>query len=118
MPFQTHKPSIRSTRLLGALHQFQSFCHRRVAVANFTSNDVHILTNDGAAFITFLPLTDTYDPAFLQFHFAVPTPTITSPPGLLVWADLTTYFGNITPFQTIVMTTVFTATAQVGIAGN
>jgi|GEM_PF-2425329 len=78
----------------------------------------HIITNDGAAFITFLPLTDTYDPAFLQFNFAIPTPTITSPPGLLVWADLTTYFGNITPFQSIVITTVFTATAQGGTTIN
>jgi len=82
--------------------------------AGFPVTFTHIITNDGAAFITFLPLTDTYDPAFLQFNFAVPTPTITSPPGLLVWADLTTHFGNITPSYTIVMTTVFTATAQVG----
>jgi hypothetical protein len=77
-----------------------------------------IITNDGAAFITFLPLTDTYNPAFLEFHFALPTPTITSPPGLLVWTDLTTYFGSITPFYSIVVTTVFTATADGGNTTN
>ncbi len=72
----------------------------------------HIITNDGAATMTFLPLTDTYNAAFLEFNFAVPTPTITSP-GQLVWTDLTTCFGNIPPFATVVVTTVFTATTQV-----
>jgi uncharacterized repeat protein (TIGR01451 family) len=72
----------------------------------------HIITNDGAAIMTRLPLTDTYNPAFLQFHFAIPTPTIVSP-GLLVWTDLTTFFGHIPPFGTVVVTTVFTATTQV-----
>jgi len=73
----------------------------------------HIITNDGAALMTLLPLSDTYDPAFLQFNFAIPTPTITSPPGLLRWDDLTTYFGDLAPFQSVVVTTVFTATAQI-----
>ena len=86
--------------------------------AGFPVTFTHIITNDGAAFITFLPLTDTYDPAFLEFNFAIPTPTITSPPGILAWADLTTHFGNITPFNTIVMTTVFTATSQGGTTVN
>ena len=72
----------------------------------------HIITNDGAAVMTRLPLTDTYNPAFLEFHFAIPTPTIVSP-GLLVWTDLTTFFGPISPFNTVVVTTVFTATTQV-----
>jgi uncharacterized repeat protein (TIGR01451 family) len=73
----------------------------------------HIITNDGVALLTFLPLTDTYDPLFLEFYFAMPTPTITSPAGLLVWTDLITYFGPISPLQSVVVTTVFTATAQV-----
>lgn len=77
-----------------------------------------IITNEGAALITFLPLTDTYDPAFLQFNFAIPTPSITSPPGLLVWTDLTTHFGSIGPMQTVVVTTVFTATGQGGSTSN
>ncbi|MBI1878327.1 MAG: LPXTG cell wall anchor domain-containing protein [Chloroflexi bacterium] len=72
----------------------------------------HLITNDGAAIMTFLPLTDTYNPAVLQFNFAIPTPTITSPPGLLVWTDLTNDFGDIPPFGTIVVTTVFTTLAS------
>ena len=73
----------------------------------------HIISNDGAATMIQLPvLTDTYDPAFLQFNFAVPTPTLVTP-GLLVWTDLTTRFGSIPPFGTVVVTTVFTATTQV-----
>lgn len=71
------------------------------------------ITNDGAAVMTRLPLTDTYDPAFLQFISAIPTPTIISPPGLLVWPDLTDNFGDIPPFGTVVVTTVFTATTEV-----
>ncbi|MEW5957315.1 MAG: hypothetical protein AB1801_06305 [Chloroflexota bacterium] len=73
----------------------------------------HIITNDGAAIMTRLPLTDTYDPAFLEFNFAVPTPSITSPPGLLVWPDLTTYFGPIPADTAVVVTTVFTALTRV-----
>lgn len=73
----------------------------------------HIITNDGAALMTLLPLTDTYDPAFLEFRFAIPTPTITSPPGVIVWDDLTNYFGDIQPFATVVVTTVFSATTQI-----
>ncbi|MBE7474495.1 MAG: hypothetical protein DPW09_32900 [Anaerolineae bacterium] len=73
----------------------------------------HIITNDGAALMTSLPLTDTYDPTYLDFLFAIPTPTITSPPGLLAWDDLTDYFGDIQPFATVVITTVFSATTQV-----
>ena len=64
--------------------------------AGFPITFTHLITNDGAAIMTHLPLTDTYDPAFLQFNTAVPTPTIISP-GLLVWTDLTSDFGNISP---------------------
>jgi uncharacterized repeat protein (TIGR01451 family) len=72
-----------------------------------------VITNDGLAILTFLPLTDTYDPNFLEFNFAVPPPTISSP-GQLVWTDLTDVFGDLAPLQTVVVTTVFTATAQAG----
>jgi hypothetical protein len=72
----------------------------------------HVITNDGAAPMIYLPLTDTYNTTFLDFDFAIPTPTIISP-GLLVWDDLTTFFGPIPPFGTVVVTTVFTATTQV-----
>jgi len=72
----------------------------------------HVITNDGAAVMTALPLTDTYDPTFLEFNYAVPTPTIAIT-GTLVWTDLTAYFGDLQPFQTVLVTTVFTATTRV-----
>ena len=76
----------------------------------------HIITNDGAAIMTRLPLTDTYDPNFLQFNFALPfTPNVVTPPGTLVWTDLASdaYFGPIPPDTAVVITTVFTATTRV-----
>lgn len=76
----------------------------------------HIITNDGAAIMTYLPLTDTYDPNFLQFNFALPfTPNVVTPPGTLVWTDLAsdTTFGPIPPDTAVVITTVFTATTRV-----
>ncbi|RME71423.1 MAG: hypothetical protein D6784_15205 [Chloroflexi bacterium] len=72
----------------------------------------HRITNNGAALLTYLPLTDTYDPLFLEFAYAVPTPTLITP-GLLVWTDLTTYFGDLPPFASVVVTTWFTATTEV-----
>jgi hypothetical protein len=77
----------------------------------------HVITNDGAAVMTTLPLTDTYDPTFLEFSYAFPTPTIVTT-GTLVWTDLTTFFGDLAPFQSIVVTTVFTATTQVASTVN
>ncbi len=66
-------------------------------------------TNDGAALMTHLPPTDTYNAVNLTIQLAIlPSPTLS--PGVLVWADLTT-FGDIPPFGTAV-TTVFTAAAQ------
>ncbi len=73
----------------------------------------HIITNDGLAIMTVLPLTDVYNATYLDFNYAIPTPTVISPPGTLVWTDLTTYFGDLAPFQSVVVTTVFTATTQV-----
>lgn len=73
----------------------------------------HIITNDGAAVMTRLPLTDTYDPTFLEFNFAIPPPSITAPPGLLAWTDLTTTFGPIPADTAVVVTTVFTALTRV-----
>jgi len=73
----------------------------------------HLITNDSAAVMTRLPLTDTYNPTFLEFNFAIPPPSITGPPGLLVWSDLTTYFGLIPADTAVVVTTVFTALMRV-----
>jgi uncharacterized repeat protein (TIGR01451 family) len=82
-----------------------------VPQVGFPVTFTHLITNDGAAVMTYLPLTDTYDAAVLQFNFAIPTPTQVSP-GVLVWTDLTTDFGDIPPFGTVVVTTVFTAVAR------
>lgn len=76
----------------------------------------HIITNNGAALMTHLPLTDTYAPNFLQFNFALPfTPNIITPAGSLVWTDLASaaYFGPIPADTAVVITTVFTATTRV-----
>jgi uncharacterized repeat protein (TIGR01451 family) len=89
-----------------------------IPIAGLPLTFTHRITNDGAATMTHLPLTDTYDPNFLEFNFAIPTPTITSPPGRLVWTDLTTYFGNIPPFETVIVTTVFTALTEVDATVN
>lgn len=82
-----------------------------VPQVGFPVTFTHLITNDGAAIMTYLPLTDTYNATVLQFNFAIPNPTLSSP-GVLVWADLTTDFGDIPPFGTVVVTTVFTATAR------
>ncbi len=78
----------------------------------------HIITNDGLARLTRLPLTDTYPAMVFEFNYAIPPPDVFTPPGQLVWHDLTTYFGPITPLASVVVTTVFTATAQVDEAFN
>jgi hypothetical protein len=83
-----------------------------VAATGLPITFTQAITNDGAAIMIVLPLTDTYDPTFLAFNYAVPTPTFAIT-GTLVWTDLTTYFGDLEPFQTVVVTTVFTATTQV-----
>jgi hypothetical protein len=74
----------------------------------------HRITNDGAAMLVYLPLTDTYDANFLEFNFAIPPPDVVNQTaGLLRWTDLTTYFGDIPPFASVVVTTVFTAAVQI-----
>lgn len=82
-----------------------------VPQVGFPVTFTQLITNDGAAVMTYLPLTDTYNAAVLQFNYAIPSPTLTSP-GLLVWTDLTTDFGDIPPFGTVAVTTVFTAAAR------
>jgi LPXTG-motif cell wall-anchored protein/uncharacterized repeat protein (TIGR01451 family) len=76
----------------------------------------HVITNDGAALMIHLPLTDTYDADFLEFNYALPfTPNIITPPGTLVWTNLASpaCFGPIPGDTAVVITTVFTATTQV-----
>lgn len=72
----------------------------------------HLITNDSGAFLVQLPLTDTYDPAFLTFKSALPPPDVITP-GQLIWTNLVAYFGPITPDSRVVITTVFTASTEV-----
>ena len=83
-----------------------------VATQGLPLTFTHVITNDGAAVMTVLPLTDTFDSNFLAFWYAVPTPT-TVLTGTLAWSDLTIYFGDLAPFESVIVTTVFTATTQV-----
>lgn len=69
-----------------------------------------VITNDGAAVMTSLPLLDTYDPGVLTFSYAVPPPDLVlAASGVISWADLTTYFGDIPADTTVSLTVVFTA---------
>jgi uncharacterized repeat protein (TIGR01451 family) len=114
MVSQTGETSKTQEAVGGAAPIFKTlFPPGTVPQAGLPVTFTHLITNDGAAIMTRLPLTDTYNPAFLQFKSAIPTPTIVTPPGLLVWTDLTIDFGDIPPFGTVVVTTVFTATTQV-----
>jgi len=68
------------------------------------------ITNDGAATLTFLPLEDTYDPAVLLFHRAVPTPSLVlTASGVISWFDLTVPLGDVPPDSAVTVTTIFTA---------
>lgn len=68
------------------------------------------ITNDGAATLTFLPLEDTYDPAVLLFHRAIPTPSLVlTASGIISWFDLTVHLGDVPPDSAVTVTTIFTA---------
>jgi uncharacterized repeat protein (TIGR01451 family) len=68
------------------------------------------ITNDGAATLTFLPLEDTYDPAVLLFHRAIPAPSLVlTASGVISWFDLTVPLGDVPPDSAVTVTTVFTA---------
>jgi uncharacterized repeat protein (TIGR01451 family) len=69
-----------------------------------------VITNTGALSITVLPLTDTYDPVYLEFQEAVPAPDSTSP-GTVVWDDLITTLssGPLLPDASVSVTLTFTA---------
>ena len=55
-------------------------------------------------------LTDTYDPAKLNFTSATPPPDhVDEVNGTLVWDDLTTTFGDLAPDNSIQVTLNFTA---------
>jgi hypothetical protein len=77
------------------------------------------ITNNGYTTMTMVPLTEDYDPEFLQFSFAVPQPDIVDEvTGELFWSDLTTWFGDVSPFAAIQITAVFTALAPIDVTTN
>ncbi len=77
------------------------------------------ITNDGAARLTQLPLRDIYDPAALQFSYAVPPPDeVNAAVGELRWHDLTTYFGDLPGDAVIQVPVYFTVTQAIRTAFN
>lgn len=80
------------------------------------------ISNDGAADLTRIPLRDTFDPTYLAFASAVPTPTITSTSSItesvLEWDDVLPGLGltRLRPGEVITVTTVFTALRSVDAA--
>lgn len=80
------------------------------------------ISNDGAADLTRIPLRDTFDPTYLAFVSAIPTPTITSTSSItesvLEWDDVLPGLGltRLRPGEVITVTTVFTALRPVDAA--
>lgn len=80
------------------------------------------ISNDGAADLTRIPLRDTFDPTYLAFASAIPTPTITSTSSItesvLEWDDVLPGLGltRLRPGEVITVTTVFTALRSVDAA--
>lgn len=69
------------------------------------------ITNNGTNSIDALPLTDTYDTDYLSFTSASPSPGDTSDDGQLDWSDLTSYFGDVDPDESIIVTVNFESIA-------
>lgn len=71
-----------------------------------------VITNTSGQLLTTLPLTDTYDVAYLSFdsvNGANPAPDDNSDDGQLNWSDLTEAFGDLGPGQSIEIVVHFTA---------
>jgi uncharacterized repeat protein (TIGR01451 family) len=68
-----------------------------------------VITNTGSATLTLLPLEDTYDPTYLEFQSAQPSPDITET-GRLVWNDLTSPpRTDLATGQSVYISVTFTA---------
>jgi len=83
-------------------------------VTELVTFTIHI-TNTGNSRLTYVPLTDTYDSAYLTFVSAWPAPDVVDPTasadkGTLVWRDLTAFFGDIGPGSSIRVQVVMLAT--------
>jgi uncharacterized repeat protein (TIGR01451 family) len=64
--------------------------------------------NTGNTTLFSVPLTDTYNPAHLQFVVAAPAPS-NAPNGVILWNDLTAAFGPFAPGDSRTVVVTFTA---------
>ena len=70
------------------------------------------ITNTGGVMLTVVPLEDRYSDVFLTFVSASVPPDGSSGNGLLVWSDVTTVLGNITPGASVSLVVTFTTEAD------
>ena len=69
-----------------------------------------VVRNDTTFTVTTLPLSDTYNAAVLGYADAVPAPeNVDQGAGQIDWVDLTTFFGDLSPGQQIVVGVGFIA---------
>lgn len=69
-----------------------------------------LIRNDSTFTITTLPMSDTYNAAVLGYADAsVPPDSIDTGAGRLDWADLTTFFGDLPPGQSVLIVVGFIA---------
>jgi len=82
-----------------------------VPVGGIVSFDV-TMTNTGLTAITVLPLEDTYDPTYLDFQSALPSPdSVDEATGTLRWNNLVSS-GALLPGQSVTVTLNFIALAS------
>ncbi len=76
-----------------------------------------VITNDNFITMTYAPLVDTYNPAWMAFNYAIPEPDSITPLGTLTWLNVAGPNG-IPAHGSISVTTVFTALMTVENASN
>ena len=68
------------------------------------------IENNSPGWITTLPLSDIFQPSYLDYRVASPAPDAVGPTGLLTWSDLTTSFGiDLAPGATFTVIVEFVA---------
>jgi hypothetical protein len=71
------------------------------------------IENNSPGWITTLPLSDIFQPSYLEYRGASPAPNIIGSTGLLTWSDLTTSFGiDLAPGATFTVIVEFVALAD------
>ncbi len=81
-----------------------------IQVGEFVTFDI-VVSNSGDTTITLLPLTDIFDPTYLRFDSATPSPDTTAVASL-DWDDLTDTFGDFAPGDIATVTATFEAIAH------